>query len=49
MTLKMFAGQLAIRMTVVAAVLTTAGVTSYQATHWEPRIGNSPPTQVATH
>ena len=41
--MKVFVGQLAIRLAVVGAVLTGAGVDSYHATHWEPRIGNSPP------
>ena len=43
MSVKTYATQLAIRMTIVAGVLTAAGVVSYDATHWEPRIGNSPP------
>ncbi len=42
------AKQLALRLAVVAAVATVAGATSYQATHWEPRMGHpSGPSSVA--
>lgn len=47
MSVKLFVGQLAIRMAVVGAVITAAGVTSYHATHWEPNIVNSPPIQMS--
>ena len=29
--------QLGIRLALIAALLTAAGITSYSATHWEPR------------
>lgn len=32
-----FTGQLAARLLVVGALLAAAGITSYEATHWEPR------------
>jgi uncharacterized protein YqgC (DUF456 family) len=48
MTVKTLAGQLAIRLAVVGAVLTAVGVTSYNATHWEPNMVNSPPIHAAT-
>lgn len=48
MKVRSFASQLAVRMAVVAAVATAAGATSYQATHWEPRMGHpSGPSSIA--
>lgn len=47
MSVKLFVGQLAIRLAVVGALLIGAGVTTYHATHWEPNIVNSPPIKAA--
>ena len=47
MSVKTFVGQLAIRMTMVGALLTAAGLTTYHATHWEPNIVNSPPIHMS--
>jgi hypothetical protein len=34
--------QLGVRMAFIAALLTAAGITSYSATHWEPRSYTAP-------
>jgi hypothetical protein len=45
-TLRSFLGHLAVRLSVIGALLGFAGVTSYSATHWEPRTsGVEAPTQ----
>jgi hypothetical protein len=45
-TLRSFLGQLAVRLSLIGALLGFAGVTSYSATHWEPRTnGVDAPTQ----
>jgi hypothetical protein len=35
-TLRSFVAQLAVRLSLIAALVGFAGVTSYSATHWEP-------------
>lgn len=36
------AAQLGVRLAFIAALLTGAGITSYSATHWEPRAYHAP-------
>ena len=38
MSVRSLASQLAVRLAVVGGLLTVAGVTTYSATHWEPRM-----------
>lgn len=35
-TIRSFATQLAVRLAMIGALLSTAGVISYSATHWNP-------------
>lgn len=42
MSVGSFATQLGVRLALVAGLLTAVGVTSYSATHWEPRTQHAP-------
>lgn len=42
MSVTSLASQLGVRLALIAALLTAAGVTSYSATHWEPRSYTAP-------
>ena len=47
MTLRSFIAQLAVRLSLIGALLGFAGLASYSATHWEPRTNhvNEPAVQ----
>jgi hypothetical protein len=46
--MRSFVCQLAVRLSVICALLGFAGVTSYSATHWEPRTsGDDAPSSSA--
>lgn len=46
MSIRSFACQLAVRLSLVAALLTTAGITAHSATNWQPttaKVDTPPP------
>jgi hypothetical protein len=43
-TLRSFLGQLAVRLSLIGALLGFAGLASYSATHWEPHTSGEAPT-----
>ncbi len=48
MSIRFLATQLGVRLGLIGALITAAGVTSYSATHWEPRSYNAPSEQKMT-
>ncbi len=48
MAMGTMATQLGVRLALIGALLTAAGVTSYSATHWEPRSYVAPSEQKVT-
>jgi hypothetical protein len=47
-TIRTLTAQLAMRLTVIAAMLATVGVWSYSATHWEQSTGGAGAPSTAT-
>lgn len=43
------AAQLGVRLALIGSLLTAVGVTSYSATHWEPRAYHAPKQDVAVN
>lgn len=48
MSIGSMATQLGVRLALIGAILTAAGITSYSATHWEPRAYHAPSDQQVT-
>ncbi|MGQ0843594.1 MAG: hypothetical protein ACT4QF_05625 [Sporichthyaceae bacterium] len=48
MNARALATQLGVRLALIGALLTAVGVTSYSATHWEPRTSNAPSDSLVT-